>query len=96
MESYYSNIKDKDNKYALNIIKEIQNIKSIYEKKQFISKIIKTMDKNELIQVYEIFKSESEKMSVNKNGVFIDLMKTKEHTIDRIIKFIFKLYSYKI
>ena len=58
--------------------------------------MIKTMDKNELVQVYEIFKNESEKMSVNKNGVFIDLMKTKESTIDRIIKFILKLYSYNI
>ena len=96
MESYYSNTKEKDNKYALNIIGEIQNIKNIYEKKQFISKMIKTMDKNELVQVYEIFKNESEKMSVNKNGVFIDLMKTKEITIDRIIKFILKLYSYNI
>ena len=72
MESYYSNIKEKDNKYAINIIEEIKKIKNIYEKKQFISKIVKTMDKNELVQIYEIFKNESEKMSVNKNGVFID------------------------
>lgn len=53
-----------------------------------IKKKINTLQNNEFNEIFNIVKKSNESYSSNNNGVFFDLIKFKEETINKIEKFI--------
>ena len=60
---------------------------SIKEKKQLIKNISK-LNKIEHIEIFKIFKKDNIKYTENSNGIFINIKKIPDSTIQKVINFL--------
>lgn len=91
---------------VLKKINENQNIKTTDEEKINKEKIdfdirknlalnIKKLEEYEKIQIFHIIKNAGESYSQNRRGVFFDLLKFKDSTIENLNKFIKSTTAYR-
>ena len=58
------------------------------EHKYELKKSIEKMDKNELLEIFKIIKSDTKKYTENNNGIFINLKYLKKNTLKKIFSFV--------
>lgn len=57
-------------------------------KKRKIQKDIELLSKNEIIELYKIIKNDTDRYTINKNGVFFNIKNLNKNTIIKISKFL--------
>ena len=75
-------VDDKNNDVKISCVNN-NNDKS-YQTRLNLAKSIKKLEKYEHTQIYQIIKNEGEKFSKNRRGIFFDLLKFKQSTIDNL------------
>ena len=66
-----------------------------YQTRLNLAKSIKKLEKYEHTQIYQIIKNEGEKFSKNRRGIFFDLLKFKQSTIDNLNKYILSTDAFR-
>ena len=66
-----------------------------YQIRLNLAKSIKKLEKYEHTQIYQIIKNEGEKFSKNRRGIFFDLLKFKQSTIDNLNKYILSTDAFR-
>ena len=66
-----------------------------YQTRLNLAKSIKKLEKYEHTQIYQIIKNEGEKFSKNRRGIFFDLLKFRQSTIDNLNKYILSTDAFR-
>ena len=86
-------VDDKNNDVKISCVNN-NNDKS-YQTRLNLAKSIKKLEKYEHTQIYQIIKNEGEKFSKNRRGIFFDLLKFKQSTIDNLNKYILSTDAFR-
>ena len=87
-------VDDKNNDVKISCVNNNNDDKS-YQTRLNLAKSIKKLEKYEHTQIYQIIKNEGEKFSKNRRGIFFDLLKFKQSTIDNLNKYILSTDAFR-
>ena len=88
-------VNEENSDVKISCINNNNNNNKSYQTRLNLAKSIKKLEKYEHTQIYQIIKNEGEKFSKNRRGIFFDLLKFKQSTIDNLNKYILSTDAFR-